>query len=203
MLRRATKLFEMVGVNAVPVVGVIAGDWSSATGLSVYWVENMIAALLVSARLWLYRRWTAGVTAPESPIPDSEPVKPLAPFLVVALPFTIAHGVMLAVVFFLVTKLPPDFAHLRQAATVLMVMQGITFGIDLWSLPEWPAARVNQHADHVLGRIVLVHLSIIIGMALAAWLKRPWAFFVFFAVCKVLADAASLLPRATISPRRS
>ena len=45
MLRRLTKIVEMLGVNSVPVIGVFAAEWSSATALSVYWAENLIASL--------------------------------------------------------------------------------------------------------------------------------------------------------------
>ena len=106
----------MLGVNSIPIVGVLVGDWSPATALSVYWCENLIAALLIAARLALH---AAGTTA-------------------------------------------------------------------LKNRPQRPI------------RVVLVHLSIIAGMFLLAWLERPDAFFAFFAFfvgCKVLSDATSLLPR--------
>ncbi len=192
-MRRWTKLAEMIGVNSVPVLGVFAGDWTSSTALAVYWFENLIASLLIAARLWLHRRW-------QPPKDDAGQRLPLAKapaeLLATAIPFTLAHGVFLVPVFLIVTKLTPDPQQLRQAAVALLAMQGIAFGVDLWSLGSWPAARVNERADHLMGRVVLVHLSIIIGMFLFAWLERPAAFFGFFVGCKVLADLSSLLPKA-------
>ena len=52
-----------------------------------------------------------------------------------------------------------------------------------------------QGADHLMGRGALVHLSIIFGMFLFAWLDQPWAFFAFFVGCKVLGDLSQFLPR--------
>lgn len=197
MLRRVTKLAEMVGVNAVPVVGVFAGDWSAATALSVYWVENLVATVLVSARLYLHRRWnpppvmdgtlTPAVTAPGG-------------FFATAMVFTVAHGGMLALLFLLVVKIAPDAGDLQRAVMALLVFQGLAFGVDLWTLEQWPARRVNERADHLLGRVVLVHLSIIAGMLLAAWLERPSAFFGFFVGCKVLSDLTQFLPRVATGP---
>lgn len=198
MLRRLTKLVEMLGVNSVPVVGVFAGEWSSATALSVYWAENLIAAVLVGARLWLHRRWATDDGPAEGPrLPMAQ-----APggFLGTAIPFTMAHGAMLGMVFLVVTKIGPDLAHLRQALIALVIFQGLAFGADLWTLGSWPAHRVNERADHLLGRVVLVHLSIIAGMVLAAWLDRPAAFFGFFVGCKVLADLTQFLPRVDTAP---
>ena len=100
--------------------------------------------------------------------------------------------------FLIITKLTPDPEQLRQAALALLVLQGLAFGVDLWSLDSWPAARVNERADHLLGRVALVHLSIIFGMFLFAWLERPIAFFGFFVGCKLLADLSSFLPKPTI-----
>lgn len=202
VLRRFTRLLEMVGVNSVPVLGVFASDWSSATALSVYWAENLIAAVLIGARLWLYRRWSADAAPSLSLTTGPRPVVAQAPgtFLGTAIPFTLAHGVMLGAVFVVVVKASPDMADLQQAIVALLVFQGLAFGIDLWTLDRWPAHRVNERADYLLGRVVLVHLSIIAGMILAAWLDRPGAFFAFFVGCKVLADLTQFLPRINTAP---
>ncbi len=197
-----TRLIEMVGVNSVPVLGVFASDWSSATALSVYWAENLIAAVLIGARLWLHRRWSADVVPSPSLTTGPRPVVAQAPgtFLGTAIPFTLAHGVMLGAVFVVVVKASPDMADLQHAIVALLVFQGLAFGIDLWTLDRWPPQRVNERADHLLGRVVLVHLSIIAGMFLAAWLDQPGAFFGFFVGCKVLADLTQFLPRINTAP---
>lgn len=191
-MRRLTRLAEMVGVNSIPIVGVFAGDWSSSTALSVYWLENLIASGLIAARLWLHRRWQA-----PAPGDGDEPPRAKAPaeVLVTAVPFTLAHGLFLAFIFGVVTKLAPDPNQLRQAALGLLVVQGVSFGLDLWTLDRWPAARVNERADHLMGRVVLVHLTIIVGMFVAAWLDRPESFFGFFVGCKLLGDVTQFLPK--------
>jgi len=195
MRARWTRLVELLGVNSVPVVGVLAGDWSSATALTVYWIENLVAAVLTAGRLALHARWSDPsadpVVAPDSSFARRRP----GPFLASNVSFTIAHGLMLVAVFALVLKVTPDAGHLRQAALALVVMQGLAFGVDLWTLADWPLARVNERADHLTGRVVTVHLTILVGIVAFAWLNRPGAFFGFFVGCKVLADATSLLPR--------
>ena len=45
------------------------------------------------------------------------------------------------------------------------------------------------------GRVVLVHLSVIGGMALLAWWGEPRAFFGIFVVLKLLADLGGVLPQ--------
>ena len=73
MLSRLVRVVELLGVNAVPVLGVFAGHWSWATALSVSWAENLSAAGLVAARLWLYRRWTAEPPRADGPILQTKP----------------------------------------------------------------------------------------------------------------------------------
>ena len=191
-MRSWTKLAEMVGVNSVPVLGVFAGDWSSSTALTVYWFENLVASLLVASRLWLHRRWQPPMDPSGQPLPRARPPSEL---LIQAIPFTLAHGIFLVPVFLIITKIAPDVGQLGRAAVVLLAMQGIAFGIDLWTLDSWPAARVNERADYLLGRVAIVHMSILIGMFLFAWLDRPVAFFGFFVGCKVLADLSTFLPK--------
>jgi Family of unknown function (DUF6498) len=191
---RLTRLAETLGLNSLPVVGVVAGDWSWATVLSVYWAENLIAAVLIGLRLWLHARWRAG--ADDVP---SDGLKAPGLFLGTTLAFNLAHGLFLALVFAGLLKAWPDVATLQQAILVLFVMQGLAFGLDLWSLEQWPVARVNERADHLLGRVVLVHLSIIAGMVGYAVFDTEWAFFAVFAGFKVLSDAATLLPRAAVA----
>lgn len=193
MRTRLTRILELVGVNSLPVVGVIAGDWTSATALALYWAENLIAAVLITGRLWLHRRWTAGRVVDGAPAPT---VTAPAAFLTTALPFTLAHGLFLAVIFAIVMKVAPDFATLRAAVLALAAWQALAFGVDLWTLERWPAARVTAQVDHLMGRVVVVHLSIIAGMLIYAWLDTEWAFFSFFAGMKLLIDLGSLVPRA-------
>ena len=61
MLARLIRFAETLGVNSLPVVGLVAGDWSWSTALGVYWFENLIAAALVALRLLLHRRWRAAL----------------------------------------------------------------------------------------------------------------------------------------------
>ena len=121
-------------------------------------------------------------------------------FFATAMVFTAAHGGMLALLFLMVVKIAPDAGDLHRAVMALLAFQGLAFGVDLWTLEQWPARRVNERADHLLGRVVLVHLSIIAGMLLAAWLERPSAFFGFFVGCKVLSDLTQFLPRVATGP---
>lgn len=58
-MRRFPRLLQVLGVNSVPVVGVLAADWTEATALALYWCENVMVTFLVGLRIGLHRRATA------------------------------------------------------------------------------------------------------------------------------------------------
>jgi hypothetical protein len=72
-------------------------------------------------------------------------------------------------------------------------MQGVSLGIDLWTLHAWPVARLNELADYATGRVVFVQLTTIVGLFTVALLNRPETFFAFFAGVKTLSDITRML----------
>jgi Family of unknown function (DUF6498) len=190
VIARLIRVAETLGVNSLPLVGLVAGDWSWSTALGVYWFENLIAAALVALRLLLHQRWRAALKE-RRPKDLNTPGE----FFAVTLAFNVAHGLFLGVVLLLVLKAAPDLAALEQAFFVLLVMQGLAFGFDLWTLDQWPIERVAERAGYLLGRVVLVHLSIIAGMISFAVFDEAWTFFAVFAGLKGLSDLAQFLPR--------
>jgi hypothetical protein len=195
-MMRLRRVLEVLGVNAVPVAGVYAAEWSWATALAIYWCETLLGSLFVAARLWLHERWRDPAS-----VPDAAPESSFAPrragaFLAMAVPFTLGHGLMLAAIFGIVLRQTPDADHLQQAALAVGAIQAIALGVDLWTLHAWPVARVNELADYAGGRIAFVQLATMIGLFAVAALDRAEAFFAFFAIVKTAADMTrTLMPR--------
>src|SRR6185295_3720279 len=57
-VNRLIRAFQLVGLNSVPVVGVLAVGWSDGTALALYWCESVLGALLVALRIRLHRKAT-------------------------------------------------------------------------------------------------------------------------------------------------
>lgn len=195
MSARWTRLAELIGVNSIPVIGVLAGDWSPATALTVYWFENLFASVLIALRLALHERWRDPATVPDVPEGSSFAARRPGPFLLAAIPFGLAHGVMLAAIFAFVLDTRPDTAQLMRAVPAIAALQALAFGTDLWTLADWPVARLTRDADYMQGRVVAVHLSLMVGMFLFAYFRTPAAFFGFFIGVKVLSDLSRMLPQ--------
>lgn len=198
---------RVLGVNSVPVAGFLLADWSILTALAIYWSENVLGSLLLGVRLVLHRRWTrkrgywearVGGSRGSAASPQSGFI---GGFLSTALLFCLAHGVFLAV---LALVLPSEYQEigviepgqlLAGVALVLLFLLG-GFSIDLSSLRRWSFAEIQGVTERMLGRVVVVHLTILIGMLALGVTGRASALFTVFAGFKALVDLSTLLPRA-------
>jgi len=106
MSRYWVRLAELLGVNSIPIVGVLAGQWSPATALSAYWIESLLASIFTATRLFLYARWSDSATHPVVAEGSSFALRRPGPFRAMTIPFTLAHAVRLAAVFAAVLHMP-------------------------------------------------------------------------------------------------
>lgn len=119
----------------------------------------------------------------------------LAGFALVAFVFSFAQAIFLALILWGILRLPVEREALESGVTGVALFLAIAFLADLRNLRRWPFAALKEIAGLALGRVVLVHLSIIGGMALLAWWGEPRSFFGVFLFLKLFADLGSLLPR--------
>jgi hypothetical protein len=186
MKARLSRLFFAGGQNAVPITGWFFAGWTPGTTLAIFWFENLVLSLLIAARIAAH--WSATRTR-------GHMNGFLRNFLTVSMMFTLVHGVFLA--FILVTQLS-DTVHrddLIAGLQWMLAVQVAALALDLWSIGRWPFAELKKRTDWMLGRVVMVHLSILLGMFLFAWLEQPWWFFSVFVTLKAMLDIGSLLPQ--------
>jgi Family of unknown function (DUF6498) len=199
------EMILSVIVNAIPVGGMIFKDWSPATGLTLYWCENLIGSLLIAIRIAIHRRLTHKrgherlqinqvTTTTGGKRSYEKKASYLGEFLTLSIAFTIAHGVFLAAFLAIALKIMPDWAQVFQGLKWMALVQVAGLVVDLTALRTWPFAQLKKRADYIMGRIVLVHIAIMGGMLLAAKSSRPDAFFAVFGFLKGLADISSLIP---------
>jgi hypothetical protein len=105
------------------------------------------------------------------------------------------HGVFLAIV---IMKLPEGSIardDLMAGVQWMLAAQVASLAFDLWRIGGWPFAEIRSRTEWVLGRVVVVHLSILVGMFLFMAFDRPAWFFTLFLVFKAMIDIGSLLPQ--------
>jgi len=203
VLKWIEALLHVTLANLVPIWGFTQASWSPGTTLALYWVQTAIAIPILTVLIVAHRRLTrkAGHYAGTSTTRDSRGIVTtrratfLEGFLWMSIPFTLAHGVFLAVLLGLLWKDAIDPSDLRTGTIGILNVLAFGFAIDMLSLRNRSFAWIEQRAGTVMQRTLVVHLAIIFGMALAAFTGRDvGALFGVFLALKVLMDVLSELP---------
>lgn len=201
------SLLTALGLNAVPALGWFVGEWSAGTMLVLYWLETLMGTLLLATRIILHRRirpskghWN--YQAPQGQASQSrENSTYLSAFLIPALVFTFAHGIFLGALGFMALKnnLSPDArvnGHDLLAGLIgLGVFQGADFIFDLVWLRNRPFAWIEKLGQITLSRVIVVHLTIIGGMAAVMFTGANRNFFGVFIFLKTMLQCSLVLPQ--------
>lgn len=186
-----SRLLLAGGQNAVPVSGWFFGGWSPATTLALFWVENVVLTTFIATRVVIH--WRATRTRGHL---DGF----LRKFLVTALVFSAGQGLLLGL--FLTGVLGETITRQDLVVGVqwMIVAQTASLVMDSWTIGRWPFAEIRLRTEWLLGRVVMVHLSILGGVLLFAAAGQPRWFFSTFVVLKALVDIGGLLPRWQYRP---
>lgn len=205
------RLAQVLGLNSVPVAGIFGEGWSQATALAVYWVESLLVIGLIATRIVLHRRWTrkaghfqpATITVERTGRAKETKVVPsslLAGYLAAAIPFTLVHGIFLAVILFLVLpqqsgpSAAVSFADLKLGVAGVAFFLALGIVLDLVRLRERPFRWIELVTQRAMGRIFVLHLTILGCMFAMAWFSVPTGLFLVFAGLKTLFDFGGAFP---------
>ena len=204
---RARALITALGLNAVPAAGWFLGDWSAGTTLVLYWLETLIGTLLVGGRIVLHRRLRPSkghwdYLAPQKQEqPTSDRSTYLSAFLVPALAFTFVHGIFLAALggMMIAKNLSPEARiegeHLLVGLIGIAIFQGADFFFDLIWLRTRPFAWIERLGQETLSRVIVIHLTIIGGMAAVMFTGANRHFFGVFIFLKTMLNCSLVLPQ--------
>lgn len=207
---RVVHLISALGVIAVPVFGWFTQDWSGGTTLAVYWFETLAACLFILARIAVHQRWSPrrGHFRYNTPGADGgrrRTGRPLTSFMsgfgVVSLSFCAVHGLFLGVILFLLNHnkvgylVEVDWQSVGFGCLSVLAFMTVDFVVDLFTLRRWPFRQLEQTASQALGRVMVVHLTLLIGFIAIAVTDSPRAFFGVFVVLKMLAALSTALPQ--------
>ena len=199
-------MVALVAVIAVPVVGWFVEDWSGATTLAVYWFENVAVCAFIVARALLHQRWSPRLghfryRGASTNGRSSRTSSFVGGFAVVSLAFCAAHAVFLGVLVLLLQKNAYDgMAHIDWSSVgrgccYVLAFLAADFVFDLFSLRRWSFLQLEELANHGLSRVIVVHLTLILGFAGIAFTGAPDALFGVFVVLKTMAALSTALPQ--------
>lgn len=192
-----------LGVVAVPLVGWFVGDWSGATTLVVYWFETVAGCLLVAGRAMLHRRWNPrrGHFDYRAREDRSRRTTFVSGFLLVALSFSAAHAVFLGAVLVLLRQnrvadlATVDWRGVGAGCAAVLAFLVVGFLLDLTSLRRWTFGAVEEMATRGVGRVIVVHVTILVGFVGIALTEASAAFFGTFVVLRSLFALGTVVPQ--------
>jgi cytochrome b561 len=202
---RIVHLLTLLAVNAIPAVGWFGRDWSPGTTLTVYWFENVAVCLFVSAQVVIHQRWSPRrghfrYQAPSAQRGASR-TSLVQGFLVTSLAFCAAHGIFLGAIVFLLNRngerylADVDWRSVGFGCMSVVVVLVVDFVADLFSLRQWSFLQLEQTAYRGLGRVVVVHLTLVIGLFAVAISGAPSTLFGVFVVFKTLYALSTAVPQ--------
>lgn len=200
------RILTALGVNAVPALGWFLGDWSSGTTLAVYWVETVLASLFIAARVLVHRRMVPlrghfRYDQPEAYKNRRADATFLQHFLPVTLMFSAAHGIFLFALIALMTangrgaEVRLNFREMAVGCGLILAFQVADFLIDLVRMKNRPFRWVEVMAERNLGRVLIIHMTIIIGMMAGGFSGGARGFFLVFVVLKTMNDLNNIVPQ--------
>lgn len=192
-------LLIALALNLVPLVGVWHFGWSAGTVLALYWFESLIGHFGAMLKIRLHAAWTRkrGHTHYR---PAGDKAKTggsyFAHYTTIALIFTFAHGFFLGIILLMLSINRPDLVafHLRvdDLLTGMMVIAGLAvldLVVDLPTLRQKSFLWLEIHTGKRLAQVLVMHLTLIFGMAAIAFFETEMALLYVLIGLKTLIDA--------------
>ena len=207
MARKALPVLFLVGVNTVPVFGVVFFGWSLFSILLLYWFENGIIGLFNIPKIALAGRPMSGES---SFTINGRPANHLGkafliPFFMFHYGlFWIVHGIFVLVFFGFMggqpfgSAGPPsvpldgfrgfDLAGVAVAAASLSLSHGVSFFVNFLGNREYENVSPDEQMFRPYPRVVVLHATILAGGFLAGYFGAPLVSLVLMVALKTGID---------------
>ena len=201
---RAFNLLFALLVNAIPLYGVRYLGWSASTVVVLYWFENLAVAVFTCARIALHRRltrkrghWrggTLGVKVNDRLLTTGL----LGEYATMAFVFTFAHGIFVGGFLLIAAQNHRDSAlwqfsraQFAQGAAWTAAALAAEFLLDAATIRSRSFAWIRAYVGKRMGRVLVMHLTIIFGMWAMMATESPFAVLYVLIALKTLWDLAA------------
>ena len=198
------RLLFVLAVNAVPVYGVYYRGWSASTVVALYWAENLMIAVFTCARIARHRaltrkrgHWRQGQLGTKvNDKPSTQGL--LGEYATMAFVFTLAHGIFVGAFVGLGASTHGDDTHWQFSRDQFAYGVGwiaatlaLEFVFDAFTLRRRSFAWLKAYVGQRMGRVLVMHFVIIIGMFAMMTTESPFAVLYVLIGIKTLWDLAA------------
>ncbi|MBP1766649.1 MAG: hypothetical protein H6P98_764 [Candidatus Aminicenantes bacterium] len=189
---RASAL-ALILANFVPVFGVLALGWNAAAIVIFYWAENLAVGFFNILRMRRARGTlrSSGMTLNGKTVTEASRASLIVFFAFHYGFFTLGHGVFVLALFG--RQFAGSPRDLMIGALGLFVSHGISYRKNFIGGGEYKKVSFADLFWQPYGRIVVMHLTIIFGGALAGASGSPVGALILMVALKTLVDLASHL----------
>jgi hypothetical protein len=191
-------LLIALAFNLVPLAGVLYFGWSAGTVLALYWFESLFGHFGAMIKIRLHA--TTNKRGHTHYTPAGDKMKSggsyFGHYSTIALLFTFAHGFFLGIILLMLSINRPDLVafHLRfdDLITGIMVIGALAAMdviVDLPTLRQKSFLWLEIHTGKRLAQVLVMHLTLIFGMAAVAWFESEMALLYVLIGLKTLIDA--------------
>jgi len=200
---RWLNLLFVLAVNAVPLYGVRELGWSASTVVVLYWFENLLIAFFTCARIALHRKltrkrghWRAGQLGTRvNDKPSTAGL--LGEYATMAFVFTLAHGIFVWGFVAIAADHSSDAiwqfsrTQFMQGAQWMALALVADLIVDAAAMRGRSFAWLRAYVDKRMGRVLIMHFVIILGMGAMMLTESPLAMLYALVGLKTLWDLAS------------
>ena len=181
------SLLSLILVNLVPLLGVLFLNWNLSAILVLYWSENVVIGVFNVLKMALAQGAVEGsrMTLNRKPVKSGHKPGLILFFIVHFGMFTFGHGVF---VFSIFAKDLPTLSVLLPAFLLLFASHGVSFGYNFIGKGEFRRTAFTTLFVQPYKRVVIMHLTVILGAGAAGALQEPLMALVVLIALKTVTD---------------
>lgn len=205
MTAKTLSVLFLIGVNIVPLLGVIFYDWNLFSIMFLYWFENGIIGVFNVLKIARASKPSSGETrmAINGRPSNLSGAAFYVPFFIMHYGiFWVVHGVFVIVLFGVFGGRfggvgPPEImggfrgfepGGVAIAALSLFLSHGVSFYVNFLGNEEYRNVSPDEQMFQPYGRVIALHVTILGGGFLAGYLGTPLASLVLLIVLKTAID---------------
>jgi len=171
----------LIAANLAPVGGVLFFAWTIEDVLLLYWAESAVIGIYNLARMWVIGRWKILLLGPFFLVHYSG-------FMAGHLFFIYALVISSTDVSVSVSGILDHLLLLSPALIALFISHGVSFFFNFLGEKEYETTSLSEQLNAPYRRIVVMHLTILLGSLLVMAMDNKLLFVVSMMALKVGLD---------------